>query len=82
MLSGYIHRVTSVEINQDIRESEDSGTIEILIASEDSDKAFEFVIFFKGRAKNMRVEHDLDKTSGWKERENLMKITCEGDEDE
>ena len=30
----------------------------------------------------MRVEHDLDETNGWKERENLMKITCEGDEDE
>ena len=82
MLNSCLHRVTSIEINQDIRGSEDSGTIEILIASEDSDKAFEFVIFFKGRAKNMLVEHDLDKTSGWKERENLMKITCEGDEDE
>ena len=81
MLSSYIHRVTSVEINKDIREPEDSGTIEILIAINGMDKPLEYTFWFSGKSKNMLVEHHLPITTGTLRRENLMRITCEGDDE-
>ena len=82
MLSSYIHRITSVEINQALREPEDSGTIEVLITIDGMDRPLEYTLWFSGKSKDMLVEHHLPETTGMIRRENLMRITCEGDEDE
>ena len=80
MLNSCLHRVTSIEINQDIREPDDPGIIEILITSEYSDKPVEFILFLNGDTKDIWVRRNLTYT-GHMERENLMKITCEDDDE-
>ena len=84
MLSSFIHRVTSIEINKAIREPEDSGTIALIIHVYGMDNPVEYTLWFDGKSKDMLVEHNLSETTGTVtvRRENLMKITCEDDEDE
>jgi len=81
MLSSYIHGVRSIEINQSVREPEDSGTIALVIHIDGMDKPLEYTFWFSGKSKNMLVEHHLPITTGTLRRENLMKITCEGDDE-
>jgi hypothetical protein len=82
MLSSYLQRISSIEINKDIREPDEKGIIEILITSKYSEIPLEFTLFLDGATKDVLVQHELSETSGLIERKNLMKITCQPDEEE
>ena len=82
MLSSYLQRVSSIEINKDIREPDEKGVIEILITSKYSKIPLEFILFLDGATKDIWVRHELDETSGLIERKNLIKITCQPNEEE
>ena len=83
MLSSYIHGVRSIEINQSVREPEDSGTVAFVIHIDGMDKPLEYTLWFSGKSKDTLIEYHLPETTGaiTVRKENLMRITCEGDDD-